>query len=130
MHTDGEIYHLARLAKRLETDEVIEAFYLLISELYRQHGEILRPASQGDFSVLQIRPDGKNCFAFKGAKERIRFYFRKPAFGNELSNYREVLETFPWADEVQNGEIAVNIRNLTDAKLLLVYLARIIHEAA
>ena len=100
------------------------AFFLLISELYHKYGAIIRPASQGNFSVLQIRPDGRNCFAFKGAKNRIRFYFRKPAFEEGPSIYKEVLEYFPSAEEVQGGEIAVNINCITEAKSILRYLEK------
>ncbi len=122
MHDDNELYHLARLADSIEDKEVKKAFYLLITEIYRKYGNIARPASQGNFSVLQIRPNGRNCFAFKGAKQRIRWYFRKPAFKERLSSYEDVLKIFPSAEEVQGGEIAVNLHNSADASAILAYL--------
>jgi len=116
--------HLVRLFDRLKTPEVKSAFFLLVTEAYSSYGEILRPASQGAFSVLQFRPNGRYCFGFKGAQEWIRWYFRKPVFEDGLIKYAEVLSVFSNAEEVQNGEIAVNIHNVDEAKVVLEYLGR------
>ena len=124
MHTKQEIYHLARVAERLESDGVKEAFLLMVTTLYRGKGYRLRPASQGAFSVLQIRISEKNCFAFKGAKSHLRFYFRKPCFDAGYCDEHVIFERFPKAEKVQGFEVALNVETFDDANDLLVFLKR------
>ncbi|PRY79774.1 hypothetical protein CLV80_102422 [Yoonia maritima] len=120
MHNQKQISHLDRIAARLETADVKNAFFLMLTALYSGSGYALRPASQGAFSVLQIRIDGENYFAFKGAKSHLRFYFRDPFF--KTHDHQAVLNRFPTAEVVQEKEVAVNLHSYEDASVLLGYL--------
>jgi hypothetical protein len=122
MLIEKESHHLLRLFNRLSGDEVKQVFFHLLNTIYIRYGDKVHPASQGAFSVVQIRPNDRNCFAFKGAKSWIRWYFRKPAFEDGLADGDELLQLFPTAEVVQGGEIAVNIHNFDDANKVLNYL--------
>lgn len=128
MHSDDEISHLLRLSDKIEKHACKEVLWLLVTTLYQIHCIELRPASQGAFSVLQLRVDGRNCFAFKGAKSHIRFYFRKRAFEDGLVQGDEVVNAFANAERVQQGEIAVNLETFSDAHRLLEFLSPKLHR--
>jgi len=58
----------------------------------------------------------------------MRWYFRKPAFEENLADYSKILLEFPQAEEVQQGEIAVNIYTIEEAQSILRYLERTLQQ--
>ena len=77
---------------------------------------------------MQIRPEGRNCFAFKGARDHLRFYFRKPAFEVYAIQADEMSKQFPRGEWVQDGEFAINISSVADAERVISTVVSLIKE--
>lgn len=127
MLPDGEktMFHIRRIEARLGADGVVKAFEVLLRDLADQSRFELEATSHGAFSALALRYGGRRCHEFRGTRNWIAWYFRKPAFQQRLTTRAEVLETFRFADPRYNArveEVWVKIRTPQDAKRVLSHV--------
>lgn len=117
---DRDTGHLLKIFERLHTDDVKRAFFELLHRLYSEQGLTFRFLLRGNFSAVHLLfdPDGKPYgdaeFAFKGAKEHLRWWFRPPCFARALLRHEEVIERLPSIQFRQDGHLIADIRNSDD----------------
>jgi hypothetical protein len=130
--------HLLRVFERLETADLKLAFFELLHRLYCDHWLTFRFLSRGKFSAahLLFDPDGKPYgdaeFAFKGAKDHMRWWFRPPCFARGLLQPEEIAERLPFVQDRHDEHLITDIRNChdVDAVMKCVNLARSRHVKA
>jgi hypothetical protein len=112
----------------LEEEETKEAFFRLFMGLTRNQKLFLYPLPRGNFSAIHIsttesaRPYADCEFAFKGAKDHMRWWFRKPAFLSgivRINTLRSVFEDLSIRDD---GEAVTDIRSVGDADRLCSFV--------
>jgi len=125
--SETEWYQIARLRDRLKTVEVRLAFAHLISWAERSPLSV-HPISRGAFSAIHLstRPEARpyaDCeFAFKGAADHMRWYFRKPGLESGLVESGAVARRFKHLLKEKAGEITTDIRDVNDAKQVIAYV--------
>jgi hypothetical protein len=88
----------------------------------------LLPIPRGNFSAIHIssvadpRPYADAEFAFKGAADHMRWWFRKPAFGSGLVTLEAIQRQFPDLHVRSDGEAITDLRTPYDANRILRYL--------
>lgn len=118
-------YHVQRIFDRLGDEGVKRAFNVLIDELQAQTKFDLEASSRGAYSAINVRHNHDRCYAFRGTKSWIAWYFRKPAFQQRLIDRSGVLQHFaelaPF-ESVGAGEIWVKIKNPADAHRVVEFI--------
>ena len=117
--SDEQLHHTLRLEGRIKSVEARQAFLLLLQTLLLKPDWQISPRSQGAFSSIYVMIDERPCYAFKGAADWVRFYFRKPAFTLGLQDRDHILASFSHSEIVQTDEIAVNLHSARQAHALL-----------
>ena len=118
-------YHLTRVSERLGDDGVKQAFKFLLDRLHLQSRFELLGSPHGAYSAINLCLDGSRCYAFRGTKSWIAWYFRRPAFRTNLVNRDQVLRHFIAHDPFENNnanEIWIKIRSQEDAILVLDFI--------
>ena len=92
----------------------------------------LVPVSRGNFSAIHVsslsdpRPYADAEFAFKGAKDHMRWWFRKPAFESGLVRLNTLYEWFDDLGVRDNGEATTDLRTVVDAEKVLDLLGELL----
>lgn len=111
-------FHIDRVKGRLETEAVKCAFEGLLNWLIESPDLYLRPVSRGAFSAVHFstlqdpRPYADCEFGFKGAKDHMRFWFRRPGFDSGLFRMDELKSRFADLQISTKGEAITDIRDL------------------
>jgi hypothetical protein len=130
-----EEFHVQRVKDRLETQSVKDAFNVLFNWLSDHPTLNLLPLSRGNFSAIHFsttaspRPYADCEFGFKGAKDHMRFWFRKPGFNSGLLNRSEILTEFPDANVTKIDEITYDIPDTEKAEKIISYVQNKILDA-
>ena len=120
--------HVLRLYDRLGTGEIRVAFFRLVPALCAHLRLTPISVSRGAYSAIHIatKPDAKAYaeaeFAFKGALDHMRWWFRTPAFSSGLLDHDRTADAFGLVGATRYGEMIVDLRNLADVEKMLCYL--------
>ncbi len=124
--------HLLRIFERLQTEDVRRAFFELLHRIYADHALTVMCLSRGHFSAVHLlfdasgRPYADAEFAFKGAKDHMRWWFRPPCFEKGLLDPTEILGRLPCVIDRGDGHLVTDIRTYDDVDSVIgcVSLAR------
>ena len=121
----GETAHLLSVFERLEDEDVKIAFFELLHRLYTETGLTFRFLSRGKFSAIHLLfdPEGTSYgdaeFAFKGAKDHMRWWFRPPCCERGLLRPEEIRERLSSAIEREDGHWITDVRNCRDVEAVI-----------
>ena len=121
MYSDEELYHLSRLEGRLDTKDVKAAFAFLMDWAEKRPYIHVHPLSRGAFSAVHLSTKATarkyaDCeFAFKGAKDHMRFWFRKPAFESGIIRISDMAR-FDTRKKDKLLEVATDIHDEDEAR--------------
>lgn len=127
-----ETAHFLRIFERLQTEDVKLAFFDLLHRIHADQALTVMCLSRGNFSAVHLlfdpdgRPYGDAEFAFKGAKDRMRWWFRPPCFGKGLLVPTEIHARLPCVIDRGDGHLVTDIRTYDDVDSVIgcVSLAR------
>ena len=118
-------FHVQRVFDRLGDDKVKLAFKVLLERFNEQTQFELLASPHGAFSAINLCRDGARCYAFRGTKAWIAWYFRQPAFRKHLIIREKVLHHFDAHDPYENtraGEIWIKLKSPSDALRVLDFI--------
>jgi len=72
--------------------------------------------------VKDAQPYGQAEFAFKGARDHMRWWFRIPAFEAGLVSQPLLQSAFDSVNIRNDGEVITDIRNVDDARKMILFL--------
>jgi len=125
LNTEEDRFHIQRISARLGDEGVKRAFGVLLKRLSAQTRFEVRGSPHGAFSDINVKYLGRRCYAFRGTKSWIAWYFRKPSFQEGLADPEKVVSSFSEFDPFENpskGEIWVKIKTPEDARLVLEFV--------
>lgn len=91
-------------------------------------GLFVLPVHHGKFSAVHLatRPDAKPYgeaeFAFKGASDHLRWWFRRPCFEAGIVDADALPRALPERLDRDSGDIACDIRSLEEAEQMIDFL--------
>jgi hypothetical protein len=124
-YSKTEQFHVQRVFARLGDDGVKRAFNLLLERLHEQSGFELLASSHGAFSAINLCRDGARCYAFRGTKAWIAWYFRQPALRSHFVDRGRILQHFAAHEPKENarvGEIWIKLKTPQDARRVLDFV--------
>lgn len=125
LDTAQDRYHLERIERRLGDQSVKLAFSSILETLRRQNRFELETSPNGAYSVLNLRYNDRRCYALRGTRGWIAWYFRKPAFEEEIVTRQSVLSTFVDSEPFKNDsaeEIWIKVRTPREATRVLDFI--------
>ncbi|MGQ3486846.1 hypothetical protein [Roseovarius pacificus] len=122
MTSPEELDRFIALYGSLESHDAKRAFFMLVVGFLSCSYLQCQAGPHGAFSDFRVLKDNQNCFAFKGAQDRLTCYFRNPAFNAGLFDKREVVAKFPNGEIVSNGEYKLFVRDAVQANAVLDFV--------
>lgn len=99
-----------------------QAYSFLIGWAATLRGYDCFPGSHGHIRDFRFVRGDDWDFAFIPNQKWLLFYFRKPCLNFPKYERREILRTFPDANETGSGEFTIKIASLGDAIRLATYV--------
>lgn len=127
-YTENQLFHVERVKARLATVAVKEAFDHLLGWAEGHRSLALLPISRGAFSSIHLstrrnpRPYADCEMGFKGAKDHLRWYFRKPGFASGLFQAHQIESLFVSDRNLKAGEMMTNVHSLFEAKAIVAHV--------